>query len=145
MYYGRTASGIALSLIGAGAVAILVWRGAYFKDPGAMNIVQPLWKMLFPLGALCAAYVASFRVKAPQEPRNFRVFPPEMRLQERGIAKEQEQPKSAAAADPWTDTGANGPTAVHAKTSADETPGQKKPPARGEALVGGIEKGSKWR
>ncbi len=144
VYYGRTAPGIALSLIGAGAVAILAWKGAYFKDPGAMNIVQPLWKMLFPLGALCAAYIASFRVKAPQEPRNFRVFPPEMRLQERGIAKEQEQPK-AAAADPWTDTGANGPTAVHAKTGADATPEQQRPPARGEALVGGIEKGSKWR
>ena len=145
VYYGRTAPGIALSLIGAGAVAILVWRGACFKDPGAMNIVQPLWRMLFPLGALCAAYIVSFRVKAPLEPRNFRVFPPEMRLQERGIAAEQEQPKAAAPADPWTNPEPVGPTAVHAKTGADVTPEQQRPPAREQALVGGIEKGSKWR
>jgi tetratricopeptide (TPR) repeat protein len=144
LYYGRTAPGVALSLIGAGAVAILVWRGAYFNDPGAMNIVQPLWMMLFPLGALCAAYIASFRVKAPLEPRNFRVFPPEMRLQERGIVKEQEQPKAAAPADPWTDTGPGEATAAPAKTGADGMPGKKGPPAREEALVGGIEKGSKW-
>jgi tetratricopeptide (TPR) repeat protein len=142
LYYGRTAAGVALSLVGAGAVAILVWRGAYFKDPGAMNMVQPLWKMLFPLGALCAAYIASFRVKAPQEPRNYRVFPPEMRLQERGIAKEQEQGK--AAAEPWVDPGPSGPTAVRAKSAADKTPEQKGQPGREEALVGGIEKGSKW-
>jgi hypothetical protein len=110
-----------------------------------MNIVQPLWRMLFPLGALCVAYIVSFRVKAPLEPRNFRVFPPEMRLQERGIAAEQEQPKAAAPADPWTDPEPVGPTAVHAKTSADVTPEQQQPPAREKALVGGIEKGSKWR
>ncbi len=146
LYYGRTAPGVALSLVGAGAVAVLVWRGVYFKDPGAMNVVQPLWMMLFPLGALCAAYVASFRVKAPQEPRNFRVFPPEMRLQERGVAKEQEQSKAAAApADPWTEPGPSGPTAVRAKTGSDEPPELRKPPAREEAFVGGIEKGSKWR
>jgi tetratricopeptide (TPR) repeat protein len=144
VYYGRTAPGIALSLVGAGAVAILVWRGAYFKDPGAMNIVQPLWRMLLPLGALCAAYVASLRVKAPQEPRNFRVFPPEMRLQERGVAREQEQSKAAEPADPWTEPGSSGPTAVHAESGVGETPGQKKPPAREEAFIGGIEKGSKW-
>ncbi|MCX5753876.1 MAG: tetratricopeptide repeat protein [Candidatus Krumholzibacteria bacterium] len=144
LYYGRTAPGVALSLVGAGAVAILVWKGAYFKDPGAMNTVQPLWMMLFPLGALCAAYIASFRVKAPQEPRNFRVFPPEMRLQERGIVKEQEQPKAAAAADPGTEPSSSGPTAVGAKAGARAATGQTKPPAREEALVGGIEKGSKW-
>ncbi|MFA4948785.1 MAG: tetratricopeptide repeat protein [Candidatus Krumholzibacteriia bacterium] len=144
VYYGRTAPGVALSLIGAGAIAILVWRGAYFKDPDAMNIVQPLWKMLFPLGALCAAYIVSFRVKAPQEPRNFRVFPPEMRLQERSIATEKERPKAAAPADPWTDPGPSGPTAVRAKSGADKTPKQKGQPAREEALVGAIEKGSKW-
>jgi tetratricopeptide (TPR) repeat protein len=142
LYYGRTADGVALSIIGAGAIAVLVWRGAYFKDPGAAGFVRPLWETLVPIAALCAAYVASFRVRAPLEPRNYRIFPPETRLQERDAAKDRKP--SSAPDEPWTDPGPTGPTAARSKAEAAGTPEPAKPRASEGASIGVIEKGSKW-
>jgi len=141
LYYGRTAPGVALSLVGAGAIAMLVWHGAYFKNPGAMNASRPLWNILLPLGALCAAYIVSFRVKAPLEPRNYRVFPPETRMQAKSAAPAQEQPKEAAGS--WIDKDPSTPAAIDEKAGAGAAPDRKAPPLE-EAPVGGIEKGSKW-
>ncbi len=143
LYYGRTADGVMLSLIGAGAIAALVSRGAYFKDPGAAGFGRPLWETVVPLAAICAAYVASFRVRPPAEPRNYRIFPPETRLHEREAAKDREA--SPAPDEPWTDPAPAGPTGTHATRSKAETPGSTAKPSAAEcAPVGAIEKGSKW-
>jgi tetratricopeptide (TPR) repeat protein len=141
VYYGRTGPGVVLSLVGAGSVALLVWRGAYFTDPGAMSDGRSLWNMLFPLAALCIAYIVSFRVRAPQEPRNYRIFPTEMHLHERAVAKEKEQPKTEAPADPWSAAEAQTGTGPHTGATGVQTATK---PEHQEALVGGIEKGSKW-
>jgi tetratricopeptide (TPR) repeat protein len=146
LYYGRTADGVMLALVGAGAVALLVWRGAYFKDPGAAGFVRPLWETIAPIAALCAAYVASLRVRAPAEPRNYRILPPEARLQERDTAKGREP--AIAPDEPWTDPVPAGPTGTAApRPKAEEAAGTRGPakPRAGEcAPIGGIEKGSKW-
>ncbi len=142
LYFERTADAVALSLLGAGAIAALVWNGAYFKDPGAAGFGRPLWETLVPIAALCAAYVASLRVRAPLEPRNYRIFPPEMRLQERDTAKKRDF--EDVPAEPWTDPGPKGPTAVHSRDEAAGAPGPAKPRAGEGAPIGAIEKGSKW-
>jgi len=141
-YRGRILSGMVLSLLGAGAIALLVWRGAYFKDPRSMNPVWPAWNMTAPLAALAAAYLLSFRAKTPQEQSRYHILPAEMRMQEQG--KEKEKAKAEGPDDPWKNYDAGKTAEAHGNVSFDSAPIPVNKPPREEALIGKIEKGSKW-
>jgi len=142
-YHGRILSGMALSFAAAGAIALLVWRGAYFKDPRSMSPAWPLGNMIPPLAALAAAYLLSLRAKAPQEQSRYHVLPAEMRMQEQEQGKEKA--KAAEPDDPWKEYDAGNADEAHGKASFDSAPVDVKKPQREEALIGTIEKGSKWR
>ena len=139
-YRGKILSGMALSLLGAGAIVLLAWKGAYFKDPRSINPVWPVWNTIPPLAALAAAYLLSFRAKTPQEQSRYHVLPAEMRMQEQG----KEKAKAKGPDDPWKNYDAGKTTAARDNASFDSAPIPVKKPPREEALVGTIEKGSKW-
>jgi tetratricopeptide (TPR) repeat protein len=141
-YHGKTLSGMALSLAGAGAIALLAWRGAYFKDPRSMNPAWPLWNMIPPLAALAAAYLLSFRARAPQEQNRYHVLPAEMRTQDQGPVVDKE--KAGEPNDPWKNYDAGAAAETPEKASFDSGAIPVKKPPREEALASTIEKGSKW-
>jgi hypothetical protein len=127
-------SGFALSFASAGAIALLVWHGSYFKDPSSMTTPAPVWQRLLPCAALAVAWLLSYRSKPQEEPRNYHVFPAELRMQERKQEKEQRE----EAPDPWKDyEAAKSPEKVR-------PPEPRKAPDPDSIFIGEIEKGSKW-
>ncbi len=81
--HGRTSAGILLAFAAAAAAGWLAWRGPYFKNPLVMNIGEPLWEIILAAAVIAGAYVSALLVKPPQEPRNYHIFPPEIRSQDR--------------------------------------------------------------
>ena len=120
---GKTFSGFLLALAGAAAAAALFWRGLYFKDPLAANIVEPMWETLLPGAILAAAWAAALLVKPPQEPRNYHIFPPEIRLQERGPAKAKAEDSSGL----WLSPGSTAP--ARKRNARDAAPPPLEPAA----------------
>lgn len=132
--YGSILSGFALSFVSAGAIALLVWNGSYFKDPSSMTTHAPVWHRLLPCAVLAVAWLLSYRSKPQQEPRNYHVFPAEMRMQE---LKQEKEPLEEAP-DPWKD---------YEKAKSPEQvrpPESRKAPDPDGIFIGEIEKGSKW-
>jgi len=144
-HQGRIFSGVSLSLLAAGAVTLLAWRGAYFKDPRSTNNAEGVLSMLPPLAALFAAYLLSFRSKKPepQEQGRYHILPADLRLQEQERSKETDNAKTEAPKDPWKTYDA-GEAADRVKKESAEAFDSKKAPPREEVFIGEIEKGSKW-
>jgi tetratricopeptide (TPR) repeat protein len=132
--YGNILSGFGLSFVSVGALAFLAWNGLYFKDPLSMNTPAPVWQALLPCAVLAVAWLLSYRSKPQQEPRNYHIFPAEIRMQE--LKKEKE--KREEAPDPWKDYDAG---KSPEKTRAPEP---RKAPDPDGIFIGEIEKGSKW-
>lgn len=99
-FYGRTLKGIIITLINIGALLTLLWGGYYCKDPRALNISIPIWKYILPLVVLAAGHLFSMKVKAPVEPRNYRILPPDMRVETGGEDKVGRQTESKIRPDP---------------------------------------------
>jgi tetratricopeptide (TPR) repeat protein len=144
-HQGRIFSGVSLSLLAGGALTLLAWRGAYFKDPRSTNNAEAAWSMLPPLVALLAAYLLSFRAKKPepQEQGKYHVLPADLRIQEQERPKETKNDKAAAPNDPRKTYEARKAADRKREESAPVSDSRKAPP-REEAFTGEIEKGSKW-
>jgi len=120
---GRTFSGFLLAFAGAAAAGTLYWRGFYFKDPLLANVVEPVWETILPAAILAAVWAAALLVKAPQEPRNYHIFPPEIRSQENGPAKAKAEDSSGL----WLSPGSNAP--ARKKSAPDAAPPPPEPAA----------------
>jgi hypothetical protein len=131
---GDILAGFMLSFLGAGAIACLAWNGGCFKDPLLMSVSAPVWNILLPCAVLIAAWVLSRRRSVQREPRNYHVFPAEIRMQEtKKAADTHEEPP-----DPWKEYEAG--KSERAKRLSEF----RKIPDADEAFSGEIEKGSKW-
>ncbi|MGD1048967.1 MAG: tetratricopeptide repeat protein [Candidatus Krumholzibacteriaceae bacterium] len=144
-YQGRIFSGVSLSCLAAGAVTLLAWRGAYFKDPRSTSNAEAVWSMLPPLAVLVASYLLSSRAKQPepQEQGKYHILPPDLRIQEQERSKEAENAATETPDDPWKTYDAVEEPA-RAKREDAKTPDSGKAPPREEVFIGEIEKGSKW-
>ena len=58
---------------------ILISKGFYFQDPAVPSVPTPLWKLIAPAVVIVMSYVLSLGVIPPQEPRNCRILPPELK------------------------------------------------------------------
>jgi len=83
VYHGQLHAGVILMLINMGALLILAWHGFYFKDYRALTISAPLWRTIAPIVVLSMGFVLSMKAKKPQNPRNYRILPPEMWIETR--------------------------------------------------------------
>ncbi|HVO77022.1 MAG TPA: tetratricopeptide repeat protein, partial [Candidatus Bathyarchaeia archaeon] len=146
-YHGRIFSGISLSLLGAAAIATLLWPGGYFKNPRSTSASEPVWSALTPLAALAVAYLLSFRVQKaePQEQGKYHILPADLRMQEREQAKEKTDAETQAQSDPWKTYDALKESEGASGRGPSGIPEPKKEAAREEVFIGEIEKGSKWR
>jgi tetratricopeptide (TPR) repeat protein len=144
-YYGNTFSGASLSLLGAGALALLAHGGPYFSDPYSMSAIEPVWNILPPAAALLAGYLLSFRAKsAPQEQGRYHIFPTEIRMQAQEREREKAHAKAEAPKDPWKEYEWEKASSERAKPADSGAQEPKKAPPREEVLIGEIEKGSTW-
>jgi tetratricopeptide (TPR) repeat protein len=116
VYCGRTLTGFLLALAAAAAAGALCWRGLYFKNPLATNVGEPAWETLLPAAVLAAAWAAALLVKQPQEPRNYHIFPPGIRSQEREPARTKMEDSSSL----WLSPGSAAP--ARKGTSRDAVP-----------------------
>ncbi len=80
IYHGYVFSGAIVLVAGACAFLSLAWGGFYFKDPRIFYLHMSLWKIIIPTALLVLGYFVSLRVKAPPEPRNYRILPPELKV-----------------------------------------------------------------
>jgi tetratricopeptide (TPR) repeat protein len=134
--HGKALIGCTLAFVAAAAAVSLAWSGCYFKDPLALNVGNTLWEIALAAGIIAAAYAASFTVRAPQEPRNYHIFPPEIRSQNResGANKMDESP------DLWLSPGSAPPAgrrqAADASSNAPTDPEAGKSPVRADTFWG---------
>jgi tetratricopeptide (TPR) repeat protein len=117
-YHGRTFGGVLLSFVSVGACVVLASHGSPFKDPALVNIPSSIWKIVAPIAVLAAGLLLSSFAKPPREPRNYRILPPEPRMQQ------QERPEAP-------------PEPEAPPQQVEETPVFA-------GIVGEIEKGTKW-
>jgi tetratricopeptide (TPR) repeat protein len=117
-YHGKTFGGVMLSIASVAACVLLASNGSPFKDPALVNMPSSLWKIVGPIAILAVGALLSWLAKPPKDPRNYRILPPEMRLQE----QEREKPEA--------------PPELQTSPQVEESPVF--------AGIGDIEKGSKW-
>jgi hypothetical protein len=78
VYHGRLLGGTVLIFVNMAAFMALLCGGLCFDDFRALTESNPYWKVIGPLAVLVAGYLLSLRARSPQEPRNYRILPPEM-------------------------------------------------------------------
>lgn len=61
------------------AIATLVWRGFYFKDPSSLIDPGSIWKFIAPVAVIVYSYLVSFLQKEPKDSRPFWILPQELR------------------------------------------------------------------
>jgi hypothetical protein len=144
-YHGRILSGASLSFLGTAAISLFALRSSYLNDPRSMNIVEPVWNVAPPVAALVACYLLSLRAKRVlQEQSKYHIIPNEIRWQQEEQERETQKAKVEAPGDPWREYDAGVGAAGRAGTERAGASGPKKACPREEALVGEIEKGSRW-
>ncbi len=79
IYHGKILTGIFIISINIGALISLVSKGFFFTDPTVLSVSTPLWKLITPIVILAMSYVISLGVQSQQEPRNYRILPPELK------------------------------------------------------------------
>jgi len=79
IYNGKILTGIFIISINIGALISLVSKGFFFTDPAVLSVSTPLWKLIAPIVVLAMSYVISLGVQSQQEPRNYRILPPELK------------------------------------------------------------------
>ncbi|MBN1884064.1 MAG: tetratricopeptide repeat protein [Candidatus Krumholzibacteriota bacterium] len=81
---GRTRSGILGAAVAIAALMLLAWRGPFFRDPRSIDVYTPIWMAALPAAILLFGWLAAARRRRPEEPRNYRILPPDVRVEADG-------------------------------------------------------------
>jgi len=147
--YGSIGTGCALSLVNGGALGFLIWRGFYFEDPRSAGLGVSIWTIAAPAAILVVSHLLAYFATPPQETKNYRVLPPD--LKPAGV--EPAKRPASAARDPWEEyetaraarrnEGTRDSERARAPEPSERSSPAKKPSAD-KVCSGEIEKGTKW-
>jgi tetratricopeptide (TPR) repeat protein len=83
IFFGKTIGGTFLMALSLASLILLAWRGLYLKDAGGGVIIPPVIVAGVSLTVLVMSWLTGLRVRAPQEQLNYRILPPEFRVEEK--------------------------------------------------------------
>ncbi len=77
---GKTHRGIIAIYVEVSAALSLIWAGMYFPDPRGLPLTDPFFRVIFLISVILVVHLISLRVRPAREQKNFRVLPPDFRI-----------------------------------------------------------------